>query len=176
MFGIGMPELIIILVVALLVLGPKKLPDVAKGLARGIGEFKKATNELKKNIDMDDDLRDIKKTFDDEVNRVIKEDEVDAAGTPPLGAPPNETPEEKARREDAAKQVYSIMDGAEQSDDTEAEAATEEIALAEESRAGTEATAETEAATDERKQESAAEDTDPETEHEPYRAAENKAG
>ncbi len=43
MFGIGVPELLVILVVALIVLGPKRLPDVAKALGRGLAEFRKAT-------------------------------------------------------------------------------------------------------------------------------------
>jgi len=47
MFGIGMPELILIAVVALIVLGPKKLPDLAKSLGRALREFKKATAELR---------------------------------------------------------------------------------------------------------------------------------
>ncbi|MBW2085451.1 MAG: twin-arginine translocase TatA/TatE family subunit, partial [Deltaproteobacteria bacterium] len=48
MFGIGTPELLIILVIALVVIGPKHLPDMAKALGRGIGEFRRATDELKK--------------------------------------------------------------------------------------------------------------------------------
>jgi sec-independent protein translocase protein TatB len=64
MFGIGMPELIIILAVALIVIGPKKLPDLAKSLGRALGEFKKATNDLKDSISMDDDIKDVKNTID----------------------------------------------------------------------------------------------------------------
>lgn len=65
MFGIGMPELIIILAVALIVIGPKKLPDLAKSLGRALGEFKKATNDLKDSIYIDDEIKDVKKTVRD---------------------------------------------------------------------------------------------------------------
>jgi TatA/E family protein of Tat protein translocase len=47
MFGIGMPELILILGLALIVLGPKKLPELAKALGKGLAEFRRATDELK---------------------------------------------------------------------------------------------------------------------------------
>ena len=50
MFGIGMPELLLILALALIVLGPKKLPELAKGLGSGIKEFKKATREVSDEI------------------------------------------------------------------------------------------------------------------------------
>ncbi len=65
MFGIGMPEMILILAIALIVIGPKKLPDLAKSLGRAMNEFKKATREIKESIDVDGDLKDVKKSFDD---------------------------------------------------------------------------------------------------------------
>jgi TatA/E family protein of Tat protein translocase len=72
MFGIGMPEVLLILAVALIVIGPKKLPDLAKSLGRAIGEFKKATHEFKQSIDINGDLKDVKDTFED-MNENIKE-------------------------------------------------------------------------------------------------------
>lgn len=50
MFGIGMPELLLILGIALIVIGPKKLPDIAKALGKGLAEFRRATDELKTSL------------------------------------------------------------------------------------------------------------------------------
>ncbi len=44
--SIGMPELVVIFVIALIVFGPRKLPELGRSLGRGIAEFKNATNEL----------------------------------------------------------------------------------------------------------------------------------
>ena len=53
MFGIGMTEMILIAALALIILGPKKLPDLARSLGKGFAEFKRATNEFKNTIDME---------------------------------------------------------------------------------------------------------------------------
>ncbi len=72
MFGIGMPEMFLILAIALIVIGPKKLPDLAKSLGRAIGEFKKTTTEFKETIKIDNELEDVKQTFGD-INENIKD-------------------------------------------------------------------------------------------------------
>jgi len=52
MFGsIGMPELIIIFVIALIIFGPRKLPELGRSLGRSLNEFKRASNELKHTLD-----------------------------------------------------------------------------------------------------------------------------
>jgi len=85
MFGIGMPEMILILAIALIVIGPKKLPDLAKSLGRAMREFKKATNEFKETMQIDSEMADVKKAFND-INEDVKEgvdqnlDQKDKAG------------------------------------------------------------------------------------------------
>ena len=55
MFGVGTSELIIILLIALLILGPKEIPKVARTLGRGMREIQRAKDELKKNIEFEDE-------------------------------------------------------------------------------------------------------------------------
>jgi TatA/E family protein of Tat protein translocase len=70
MFGLGMGELLVILVIALIFLGPKKLPEVASSLGKAIRSFRKATNELSEQLDVDESvkapLRELKAALRDE--------------------------------------------------------------------------------------------------------------
>jgi TatA/E family protein of Tat protein translocase len=50
MFGLGVPELIFILLLALLIFGPKRLPEIGRTLGRGMSEFRKASNELTRSL------------------------------------------------------------------------------------------------------------------------------
>lgn len=74
MGSIGMPELIIIFLVVLLLFGSKRLPELAKGLGKGMREFKKATRELRDELDVSEIEQDIKKDIEqlDNVQRTKK--------------------------------------------------------------------------------------------------------
>lgn len=60
MFGLGMPEILLILAIALIVIGPKKLPDLAKTLGKAMGEFKRSAQDFKRSIDIETTVKDIK--------------------------------------------------------------------------------------------------------------------
>jgi Tat protein translocase TatB subunit len=57
MFGLGMGELLVILAIALLVLGPSKLPDAAAALGKAIRQFRKATQDLNDQLEVDEEVR-----------------------------------------------------------------------------------------------------------------------
>ena len=82
MFGIGMPEMFLILAIALIVIGPKKLPDLAKSLGRAFAEFKRATSELKESFEIDSELKDIKTTFNDMSSEIKEAIDVDVDTKP----------------------------------------------------------------------------------------------
>lgn len=71
MFGIGMPEFIIILVVALVVIGPQKLPGMLRSVGRGLGELKRATNQIKDSVQTEMD-KVVEETELDEVKDTLK--------------------------------------------------------------------------------------------------------
>ena len=78
MFGIGMPEMILILAIALVVLGPKKLPEIARALGRGFAEFKRATEDFQDtlNVDIDEETsyQTTNKALPEEGKKDIKDD------------------------------------------------------------------------------------------------------
>ncbi len=65
MWNLGFPELVIIFIVALVIFGPRKLPELGRSLGKGLTEFKRASNELKR-------------TWEDEVEAVKHEVDVEA--------------------------------------------------------------------------------------------------
>ena len=71
MFGIGLPELVIIVVIALIFIGPKQLPGVMRSVGKGLVDLKRATNDIRHtvqtemdNIERDLEVKDIKKDFE----------------------------------------------------------------------------------------------------------------
>ena len=88
MFGIGMPELLLILAVALIVIGPKKLPDLAKSLGKAMGEFKRATNDLKQSIEKDTGLDEVRQNLRETTREVRRSFDPTDTKAPPVSTQP----------------------------------------------------------------------------------------
>ena len=93
--SIGMPELIIIFVIALIIFGPRKLPELGRSLGKSLAEFKKASNELRSTLE--EEIR-IEEQKDKE-----KEKEPTAKAATPAPAPPADAAhDENVRRDHSA--------------------------------------------------------------------------
>ncbi len=71
--GIGVPELLIVLVIALIVLGPKKLPEVGRSLGRGMREFKDSVSGISLHNDDDEDERSLRADSTTTASRPVEE-------------------------------------------------------------------------------------------------------
>ena len=75
MFGnIGFPELLVIMIIALLIFGPKKLPEVGRSIGKALREFRKTSDEIKEKIEEEiqaAEFKDIK----EELNKEVEKDE-----------------------------------------------------------------------------------------------------
>jgi sec-independent protein translocase protein TatA len=96
MFGLGLPELIVIFVIALLVFGPKKLPDLGKSIGRAMAEFKKASDDFQESV----------RTEMKEVEKSTGVDEIKKLGSIDVSASMKEV--EKVAGVDEIKKLDSI--------------------------------------------------------------------
>ena len=98
---LGFPELIIIFFIALIVFGPRKLPELGKSLGKGLREFKRATDDLKSNWedqikDAESSVKDVKQTLADATSDLKKDfKDMDIRGEAGIGADDADAPAKK---------------------------------------------------------------------------------
>jgi Tat protein translocase TatB subunit len=73
MFGMGWMEILLIMAIGLIVIGPEKLPDLAKTLGKTMGELKRATSDLKESVDIEDFKNPIEE-FKEDFETVVKDE------------------------------------------------------------------------------------------------------
>lgn len=126
MFGLGMPEILLILAIALIVIGPKKLPELAKTLGRAMGEFKRSAQDFKRSIDIETTIGDIEPPKSTDLKKVVKEANLkpdqdggkDASSEAAKDAPPEKTATDSAAENEANASATSQADPKSPSADT----------------------------------------------------------
>jgi sec-independent protein translocase protein TatA len=100
MFGLGLPELIVIFVIALLIFGPKKLPDLGRSVGRAMAEFKKASEDFQET--MREEMKEVEKTAQlDELKKI----EQQITKVEPTPAQEAETKKETDRDEETKEKM-----------------------------------------------------------------------
>jgi Sec-independent protein translocase protein TatA len=114
MFGIGMPELIVI--------GPKKLPDLAKALGKGMAEFRKATQEIKDSLDVEEELNEVKEDLVDSISGldIPKEPEPlkSTEAQEPTYSDMDEVPEDHEKVENEIQEDKKELNGRDKAEET----------------------------------------------------------
>jgi sec-independent protein translocase protein TatB len=101
MFGIGSTELIVILIVALIVIGPAKLPEMAKSLGKALGEFRRVSTDVKRTIEMEAEQAEQKEKTAQAKKELFPETAKAADGPKSAETPAEAAPEEPASAESA---------------------------------------------------------------------------
>lgn len=99
MFGIGTTELLIIMLVALIVLGPSKLPGIARSLGKALGEFRRVTTDVQRTLNLEAAKieEDEKQKTKPKASTKTKPQEQDAPAPPPEAADSNPGPQQAAK-------------------------------------------------------------------------------
>lgn len=103
MFGLGFPELLLIFVIALVVFGPKKLPELGKSIGRAMAEFKKASDEFQESVR--EEMKEVEKTAGvEEIKKLGKLDLTDYdKADEPKPAPPHDAEQQGAEQKQEEK-------------------------------------------------------------------------
>ena len=100
MLGIGVPEIIMILVIALIVFGPRKLPEVGRTLGKALGEFRKATDDLKNTIEREVRVEELRQLSPANLMAPLTETVSRSEPAPPPAPPADDlTPEAQTPKE-----------------------------------------------------------------------------